>query len=272
MDINDCLAILSGRPTCNHDHTADNAAWCLECDAGSDAGGGAGNGAGAAGGQVLTLDPTVAEAAGIPAGQDDAQPEAKDGDGVENGDAENAGDAGNAGNAEAGGGLPARRDTAERRAAIQAELGSATLEELLQLFWRCQSERSATYNGYDRRLKSILESGDIALYPAVVAEVTAAFAVLSDTILVIKDLLRGHHERGVLSGLVGKVQDLEKAKLEITAAFHMDQVRRALARDGDEREAALLEDNIARNRGKRDALNAQINEALEDLRCEASDL
>ena len=96
-----------------------------------------------------------------------------------------------------------------------------------------------------RGLQTILRTGNITLYPALCAQVTATFAVLSDTINTVRNY-HHHNNKTTLSSssssslqssqqllhLLKQLQEQERDKLNYTAALHLEQMRQASAATG----------------------------------------
>lgn len=136
-----------------------------------------------------------------------------------------------------------------------------------------------------RGLENVLKSGNVALYPSVCAETTAAFSVLSETVIAVRRLLddSARHNRSDLVQLLTRLQQGEKEKLNLTAALHLEKIRAAnqeqldeqqalLAASGcgpavDHRTASLLDEGIKSLQQKITLLVENINETLAELQC-----
>jgi hypothetical protein len=113
-------------------------------------------------------------------------------------------------------------------------------------------------------LKQTLQSRNLSIYPHVCTEVTAAFAVLSDTLNRIRSILMTNNQHADLVRLLQQIQDLEKAKLQWTAALHLEHIR-CQQQAHDERLVTLLQHGIQDLQNKL-AWNVQeINECMEEL-------
>jgi hypothetical protein len=118
-----------------------------------------------------------------------------------------------------------------------------------------------------------------------VADATASFAVLSDTINAIQlqleprpagdvdDSLQSHrcHNRPDLKTIVHRLQMAEQQKLSLTAALHLEQIRlqgagSPEASDDDAATASrLLEEGVQTLRSKVSACADSINEIMDEL-------
>ena len=130
---------------------------------------------------------------------------------------------------------------------------------------------------FRRGLSTILLSGNITTYPALCANVTATFSVLSDTINAVKSSLVERHKRHDIGEIVRRLQKYEGEKLNLTAAIHLEKLRLKNADLGlsfngsDERTAQLLDMGIQKLERNISANIESINEMLEELRCTAAD-
>jgi DNA repair REX1-B len=125
----------------------------------------------------------------------------------------------------------------ERHVEMQEQLQNMTLTELLQTVLQAQEERVATYRRYDDGLQRVLQSnGNMTQYPTVVAEATASFAVLSDTIRSIRHVLlrdenatttttTSQNNKAAVAELLSRLQMAEQNKLHLTAALHLEKIR-----------------------------------------------
>ena len=120
---------------------------------------------------------------------------------------------------------------------LQSESSSTALNieslssiELLNLLTTLQGERTSGYKRFENALDELLHgesfaNGDrLVEYPALCADMTATFAVLSAKVIKVKDALnsRGLHEIG---NMVASIQLLEKEKLTLNAAMHLDMIQ-----------------------------------------------
>lgn len=102
----------------------------------------------------------------------------------------------------------------------------------------------------------------MTLYPAICAQVTATFAVLSKTI----NAVRAHPQNDKqLNSFLSQLQAQEKDKLNYTAALHLEQIRQSGG--GDSTTQDMYQSSIQSLR-QRIAHNVErINEIIEELRC-----
>jgi hypothetical protein len=110
-------------------------------------------------------------------------------------------------------------------------------------------------------------------YPAVCAEVTASFSVLSETIKAVQKTLTDKHDRKDLNLLISRLQRGEKEKLNLTAALHLERIRKQNQQQLDEqsmgtadlRILSLLQQGVSSLKQKIAAEVGEINEVLEEL-------
>lgn len=110
-------------------------------------------------------------------------------------------------------------------------------------------------------------------YPAVCAEVTASFSVLSETINAVRTTFTEKHGRKDLTAMIAHLQKSEKEKLNLTAALHLESIRAQAQSQIDEqsmetdtRIASLLEQGVSSLKQSIAATVDEINEVLEELR------
>jgi hypothetical protein len=150
-------------------------------------------------------------------------------------------------------------------------------------------------------LETVLHTRNLALYPAMVAEATAAFAVLSDTINAIQTQLGTsstsdadtgevassaappqpadavvRHGRDDLTAIIRRLQLAEQQKLSLTAALHLEQIRlqsvevesNAVGAESDATKTRrLLEGGVQSLQSKLSVCVESINDVMEDLQC-----
>ena len=158
--------------------------------------------------------------------------------------------------------------TEERKQKLQAKLSSLSIPELLRLLLSTQEHRVQTYKTFDLGLVEILNSDkNLSLYPSHCAQVTAAFAVASDTINAIRSVLvqeKRQQSTTVVVSLLDQLQALEAQKLQVTAAWHLERIR--LETDPND---ALLAQGADELHTKILGLVEPINELLDEIRMEA---
>jgi valyl-tRNA synthetase len=163
-----------------------------------------------------------------------------------------------------------------------------TLKAKLDLLFQLQSERVQTYAIFDHGLQTVLSTGNIQDYPALCAQVTATFSVLSDSINTIRSVLmeqQASNEEQKSIPLVGqyihRLQRLEKDKLNLTAAIHLDKIRIHALKDTqqvdnhtqlDSRTQSLLNHSILKLNENLNKVVEQINEVVEEIHAIAADL
>ena len=115
----------------------------------------------------------------------------------------------------------------------------------------------------------------MTIYPALCAQVTATFTVLSNTINEIRDSETTSRE---LRKLLTQLQKQESQKLNLTAALHLEKIRKAssdgaitasnqTSSAGDERTIRMVESSISSLIQRIQTCVQEINEVLEELRC-----
>jgi len=162
-----------------------------------------------------------------------------------------------------------------------------------------QEDRVRTYRLYDEALEKVLVSNRLTDYPPACVAATAAFAVLSNTVSAVRDELsdRGQRKNDPLvetstsPSVIKWIKDLqesERQKLQLTAAYHLEQIRannlkhpdtsdtsdkngNTVENSDDEnvdvRELSLLNKSIADLRSRIETCRSDINSIIEDLRC-----
>merc|ERR1712137_615515 len=137
-----------------------------------------------------------------------------------------------------------QKEREERSARIKEQLKKMSVKKLLREVLEAQTGRVTTYREYDKSLDTILKTGNMTMYPASCAKATAAFSVLSDTINAIQTILKDNYSRSDLVGFLKALQQHEREKLNLTAAWHLERIRHRNQemQSGDERELKLLKD------------------------------
>ena len=109
--------------------------------------------------------------------------------------------------------------------------------DLLNLITTIQGERVIKFKEYDDNLQILLDNNRLGEYPLLCAEMTAIFATLSKSVISIRDILlkRNHdfndnkngnkNESNVVISLINNLQNLEKEKLTLVAANHIDIIQ-----------------------------------------------
>lgn len=186
---------------------------------------------------------------------------------------------------------PVPADSAQQRQKIRESLKDFPLSALLKMVLTAQEDRVKTYRLYDEALEKVLVSKRLNDYPPACVAATAAFSVLSDTVTAVRDELSGRVDKNkmdssdaqadVLSVIscIKSLQEAEKQKLQLTAAYHLEQIRandlKQPENDNDDdgqvevdmRELSLLNNGIADLRSQIERCRSNINDVLDDLRC-----
>jgi len=113
-------------------------------------------------------------------------------------------------------------------------------------------------------------------YPPACLSATAAFSVLSDTVMAIRDEIstrienKNDTEKKIETSIVRSIcelQNAEREKLQLTAAFHLEKLRANNLKQEDQRELILLNSGQADLRSQIETCKTNINDILDDLRC-----
>jgi len=190
--------------------------------------------------------------------------------------------------------------THAREKKLRESLVKLQIIDLLKIVLKCQEDRVKTYGSYDKALEIVLLSKQLTDYPPACLSATAAFFVLSDTIMAVRDeittrienknivdsfpLSKDNNEQQFESSILQLIFDLqerEREKLQLTAAFHLEQIRANNVKqqqqhdddgngnrgEGYQRELALLNKGLDDLRSRIETCKTNINDILEDLRC-----
>ena len=181
---------------------------------------------------------------------------------------------------------------AEQRKKIRESLKNIPFIALLKMIFTAQEDRVRTYRLYDEALEKVLLSNRLTDYPPACVAATAAFAVLSNTVSAVRDEVRERADNGKdqkiskatassVIKLIGDLQDSERKKLQLTAAYHLEQIRANNLKqstnensgeddndgDVDMRELSLLNNGIASLHSQIETCRSNINDVIDDLRC-----
>jgi hypothetical protein len=151
------------------------------------------------------------------------------------------------------------------------EIETMSLKQRIHAVLRAQEDRVATYRRFDEGLRDVLRTGNFTMYPALCVQVTATFAVLSNTINAVRDANTGNTTKQ-LQQFLTQLQQNERDKLNYTAALHLEQIRQAGggAEDDDGGSATtqnLFQTSIRSLRQQIATCVETINEILEELQC-----
>lgn len=115
----------------------------------------------------------------------------------------------------------------------------------------------------------MLQTGNVTSYPDTCSKVTASFSVLSETVKAIQVILAEERRRKDLSRVIAQLQSHEKEKLQLTAAHHLERIRRKNMADAksDPRIEKLLGEGVRGLHVKIGSCVEQINETIDELRC-----
>jgi len=185
----------------------------------------------------------------------------------------------------------ARNNSIQQRQKLREGLRDLLTVDLLKMVLKCQEDRVKTYGSYNKALKTVLLSRKLTDYPPACLSATAAFFVLSDTVMAIRDEVstrienKNDTEKKFETSIVRSICELqssEREKLQLTAAFHLEQIRvnnvkQQQQHDDDDddgnsgeeyqRELSLLNKGLDDLRSRIATCKSNINDMLEDLRC-----
>lgn len=111
------------------------------------------------------------------------------------------------------------------------QLSTMSQAELLSKLFELQQSRVSIYRDLNKGLDVILQSGNLTSYPGLISTVTASFAVISNSIKAIQSVLDSEAEksnnkdRNDVVAFIQQLQMLEKEKLNLTAALHLEKIR-----------------------------------------------
>ena len=179
-----------------------------------------------------------------------------------------------------------------------ASLRAMPRAALLRVLLQQQEARVRQYRLFEEGFALFLQVADEAQgYEALVASSTAAFAEISAAVVHVEEELRERAGAGggpeasafdASARLVRRIQELEREKLSLTAQLQIvrhgiaiDQLRQSAVEESGEEEArlharerqaaALRQDEAAELTGKLARLVDELNDALDDVRCEVAD-
>lgn len=144
-----------------------------------------------------------------------------------------------------------------------------TPKQMLSKFYKLQEERVQTYQMFEEGFKAYLQGApnyNFPLYRQLVHEITETFNKISADILLIKEKFEGQNNLLTISEIIGRVQDAEKNKLELTAKLQLcRQKLQAETSVENETEADEIQQQLKDNRDL-------LVEQMEELKYESEDL
>lgn len=171
------------------------------------------------------------------------------------------------------------KERKERELKIRKELENLRVNDLLNAILGVQKERVLAYKEFDSALEKVLKTGNITTYPASCAEATASFSVLSTSINTMNEILLS--KKRIYHEMILQLQSHEKEKLNITAALHLEEMRKhslLLNLGCDENDSMnedgtlkLLNDGIVSLKSRITTCIEKINDLIDELRCEMMD-
>ncbi len=177
-----------------------------------------------------------------------------------------------------------RSQLQQARSKLQNELSKQSPSQNLSTLFKLQKERVVVFKEFNAGLDTVLQSGNLTSYPHLTTNVTASFVVISQSIKAIQQLLeRGGNKN--IAEFIQQLQNLEKNKLNLTAALHLEKIRErnetlnldqavesGADGDSDERILSLLNKGVVDLEKKICICEQEINEVLEELRYAVHDL
>eukprot|EP00588_Corethron_pennatum_P015376 CAMPEP_0194280808 /NCGR_PEP_ID=MMETSP0169-20130528/18906_1 /TAXON_ID=218684 /ORGANISM="Corethron pennatum, Strain L29A3" /LENGTH=251 /DNA_ID=CAMNT_0039025677 /DNA_START=49 /DNA_END=804 /DNA_ORIENTATION=- len=163
-------------------------------------------------------------------------------------------------------------EKSRRRAAFEETYSSASSPDLLRTALSLQSERVQAYVSWGVALDGALSSGNISVYAGSCPTATVSFSTISERIRAVGAALVGRAGSGAAdaSRAVRALQEGEREKLNLTAALHLERLRRAgvvpVEGDKDERTNALLEGGVRDLEQRLGLVVEGINDVLEELK------
>ena len=144
--------------------------------------------------------------------------------------------------------------------------------ELLNLSIALQSERIQTYMGYNNALDELINTKTIHEYPHLCTELTSRFSLISQNIIIIKDIFL-ERKLNDIANIINSIQEEEKEKLILIAAQHLDKIQDNFP------EIKLNNDNnvtvftsLSYNNDRIQSIEIKISEYMENLQAFKVDL
>lgn len=189
-------------------------------------------------------------------------------------------------------------NTNEKQPDLRESLKDLPNFNLIKMVLKCQEDRVKTFSLYDHALKIVLLSRNISAYQAACLTATAAFAVLSDTVISLReeisDRINNQKKNGsdaqfemyILKSIM-ELQDCEREKLQLTAGLHLEQIRMndvstqkkqkqlhnnnfcqddEVGEEEHDREVFLLKKGVSDLQFRIESCKAKINDIMEDMR------
>lgn len=146
-------------------------------------------------------------------------------------------------------------------------------EALIASLYEAQRGRVSTYRDFDRSLEQVLSTGNLSEYPIACSNATASFAILSNTVNLIKGVLDKNFGRNDLKRLIEQLQEREKEKLNMTAALHLERIREKNSSryDGDDYVGKFLSQGVIDLQKKLSTCVDEINDILEEVKYATSE-
>ncbi|XP_033636410.1 required for excision 1-B domain-containing protein-like [Asterias rubens] len=136
-------------------------------------------------------------------------------------------------------------------------------------FFSLQEERIKCYKRLDQHHLEYLDTSpdyDFPVYRQAVHECTQEFSRISQCIIAVEERFQGEFQNAEIARLIGKVQENEKRKLELTGMMQL------IKQKHQEEPNPESEEDLTQLKLRINATVSQIAELLQDLRYEAEDL
>mmetsp|Transcript_35615 Transcript_35615/g.72590 ORF Transcript_35615/g.72590 Transcript_35615/m.72590 type:complete len:238 (-) Transcript_35615:103-816(-) len=97
--------------------------------------------------------------------------------------------------------------------------------EIIKVFERAQERRVFAYTDFEGKFQTMINQGSFSEYPAACEIATGRFSAVSIDACAAIEALTGKGDN-CAAGIIKRVQSLEAEKLTLTAALHLEQIRR----------------------------------------------
>ncbi|KAF0690206.1 Aste57867_18397 [Aphanomyces stellatus] len=156
-------------------------------------------------------------------------------------------------------------------AALEPEMESMTVRELLETFQVCQAKRVQVYQQFEKGFMEFMFTDEL---PAFSQGITMQFVSISNQVNAIERTLRSKATvPASMPSLLRHVQSEEKEKLLLTSAILLEKMRlqRATKADPEDASIPIFEKSIASMQATHTAIIERINDHLDALRYEMLD-
>jgi len=139
-------------------------------------------------------------------------------------------------------------------------------KELIQFCRQVQENRVVAFNEFNNTFKEMLKQGSFLEYPTLVTRLTPQFSSLSSDICASLTILKDLKSLAVKP--FTKIQAMESEKLTLTAALHLEKIRKSECENSpirDETSLHIFQDNCVTFQQRLDSIIQVINEVLEEI-------